>query len=362
MKVSSAASGAAAQAALASTPVPDIILLDVHMPDMDGFTLAGWIKAQLRLQAVPIIVLSSGPLRGDAERCRTLGINAYFSKPISEDELQAALTNILGSSSAGNVPTAVPELLTRHQLREGTRSLDVLLVEDNPINQQLAIRLLEKWGHRHTLAVNGQEAVATIVAGTRFDIVLMDMQMPVMGGIEATHLIRAHETAHSLPRVPILAMTANAMQGDREACLEAGMDDYLAKPIKASDLAAKLGQVMPVQNPASRKADVVLNFDYRSAILAMDAEIIEIITPAFLEHYALELDALKTALIQGEVEKAHRHAHGLKGTLAAFGAQPAERRAAEIEAMAKVGDIGRLGTLLEDLEAEIKRLVMVLRG
>jgi PAS domain S-box-containing protein len=121
-----------------------------------------------------------------------------------------------------------------------SETLRVLLVEDNPINQQLAIRLLAKWGHEVTLAVNGKEAVDRLVGGERYDIVLMDMQMPVMGGIESTRLIRAHEAKHANKRVPIMAMTANAMQGDRDACLAAGMDDYLSKPINQRELSEKL--------------------------------------------------------------------------------------------------------------------------
>ena len=126
-------------------------------------------------------------------------------------------------------------------------ALDVLLVEDHPVNQKLATSLLGKWGHQVTLAVNGQEAVDAVTSGEHFDVVLMDMQMPVMGGIEATQRIRQFETDQGRPRVPIAAMTANAMQGDREACLEAGMDDYLAKPIRADDLAAMLSRLVPAR-------------------------------------------------------------------------------------------------------------------
>ncbi len=359
-----AESGESAQAVLSSGTVPDAILLDVHMPDMDGFSLAGWIKRQPALQAVPLIVLSSGPLRGDAERCRAIGINAYFSKPISEDELKAALANILGNRQLAVGPAETPQLLTRHQLREGGRVLQVLLVEDNPINQQLAIRLLEKWGHRHVLAVNGREAVDRIVAGQHFDIVLMDMQMPVMSGVEATRLIRAHEIARGLPHLPIIAMTANAMQGDRDACLAAGMDDYLAKPIKAADLADKLGMMAPATvrgfHPQPLAA-VETNFDYAAALAGMDAEIIEIIAPAFLEHYANELAALEAAILLGDAPATGRHAHGLKGTLAAFGAQPAERRAAEIEALAKISELSGLAPLFAGLRKETERLVEVLQ-
>ncbi len=241
------------------------------------------------------------------------------------------------------------------------QAMDILLVEDNPINQKLALRLLEKWGCRVTLAVNGQEAVDQ-VAATRFDLVLMDMQMPVMGGIEATRLIRQRERELGSRPATIVAMTANAMLGDREACLAAGMDDYLAKPMKAVDLAAKLKRVAP---PMSSGSMLIIpseqRFDYAVAVAAMDAEIVEIISPAFLDHYAVELVALRSALGSGDAAAVERHAHGLRGLLAAFGAQPAMQHAGEIEALARAGDLSRLDELIVLLERETGRLVEVLR-
>jgi len=363
MIATTAASGEQAQTVLTSQALPDVMLLDVHMPGMDGFTLVEWIKAQPvpALQAVPIIILSSGPMRGDAERCRMLGVSAYFSKPIADDELEVAIANVLGNRVGGNSPSS--DLLTRHQLREHAQVLTVLLVEDNPVNQQLGIRLLEKWGHRVILAVNGREAVNKVFAGEPIDVVLMDMQMPVMGGIEATQLIRQHEVAQQLAHLPIIAMTANAMQGDREACLAAGMDDYLAKPIKAAELAAKLGPYAGTSGAEAEMQAVPLpTFDYAAALKGMDAEIVEIISQAFLDHYRSELDALRLAMAAGDVAESRRHAHGLKGTLAAFGAQPAERCAAEMESLAKVGDLSRFDELYLKLAEETEKLVAVLRA
>ena len=359
MDVATVESGKAAQVWLSSQAAPDVILLDVHMPEMDGFEVAEWIKEQPRLRPVPIIVLSSGAQRRDSEFCRKLGLDAYFSKPVAEAELQAALCSLFGMSehrSAQSGPAPAPI-----KVGVGMTVLDVLVVEDNPINQQLALRLLEKWGHTATIVNNGQESLAAIEAN-RFDVILMDMQMPVMDGLEATRRIRAREQAHGLPRLPIIAMTANAMQGDREICLAAGMDDYLAKPIKAADLAAKLGGIAVAMTQTAREEYVATtsDFDYAAALKGMDQEIIEIITPVFLGHYADELAALRSAIALGDGEAASRHAHGLKGTLAAFGAQPAERRAAEMEALAKAGDLSKLPVFQAALEGEISRLVGVL--
>jgi len=357
LQVEAVDSGKAALAFLSAQATPDVILLDVHMPDMDGFAVAEWIKAQPQLAPLPILVLSSGAQRGDAQRCRELGVNGFFSKPVAEDELLEALCSVFGAS--GNTAAIRKPLVTRHELRDGRPILSVLLVEDNPINQQLAIRLLEKWGHRVTLAKDGQEALDMAAAGD-FDLALMDMQMPVMGGVEATQRIRARESEHGLAHLPIIAMTANAMQGDREACLAAGMDDYIAKPIKAADLAAKL---TGIGNTAMAETGVAANlavFDYAAALAAMDAEIIEIIAPAFLEHYTKEFNDLRSAIAAADATTAMRHAHSLKGTLAAFGAEPARRCAGTMETLAKAGDLGSLDALLAELEAETAQLVAVL--
>ncbi|MCG2575748.1 response regulator [Dechloromonas sp. XY25] len=215
----------------------DCILLDAQMPGMDGYELAQRLRAE-HADLPPMLMLSSGALRGDALRCEELGIGGFFAKPISGDELLAALGRLFAAPAAKPVVDGV-SLVTRHSLRESRLALKILLVEDHPTNQKLTLGLLDKWGHDATLARNGREAL-DILQASSFDLILMDMQMPVMGGIEATRQIRAGERQRQLPRTPIVAMTAAAMQGDREACLAAGMDDYLAKPIQAGELQAKL--------------------------------------------------------------------------------------------------------------------------
>jgi len=242
MQVVAASSGAEAQA-LCGQPgyQPDLVLLDQPMPEMDGLTLAAWIRSQPHLHTTPLLTISSGPLKDDAERERALHLHGFLTKPIADIDLLAAIKRAFG---------VVDNDAASRRLSDPTPStvddvLQILLVEDNAINQKLATRLLEKRGHKVTLAVHGQEAIDILCSGKRFDIVLMDMQMPVMNGIDATRLIRAHEAKHNLPRVPIMAMTANAMQGDRENCINAGMDDYLSKPINQVELATKLRMYTP---------------------------------------------------------------------------------------------------------------------
>lgn len=243
-------------------------------------------------------------------------------------------------------------------LTDGQGALQVLLVEDNAINQRLATRLLEKWGHRVTLAVNGLEALMQIEHRS-FDVVLMDMQMPVMGGLEATRRIRERELGRELPRLRIIAMTANAMASDRDACLEAGMDDYLAKPIKADALAEKLASLSGHATPTAFQDSA---FDYSLALAGMDVEIVEIIAPAFLECYRQELDDLSLALVAADANSAHRLSHALKGTLAAFGAGPAQQLAADIEMFCKMKQVDDAAKLFDALEAQVDLLITVLRG
>ena len=244
----------------------------------------------------------------------------------------------------------------------GVDRLEILLVEDNPVNQQLSQKLLGKWGHRVTLATNGREAVERISAGEHFALVLMDMQMPVMGGIEATRSIRTIEVEQSRPRLPIIAMTASAMQGDRDLCLSAGMDAYLPKPIKPRELLQILKKYSPVTPQKSLLADTVATpFDYAASVVSMDSEVIQILTPAFLEHYQQELNAILHALAAGDSQNVRRHAHGLKGTLADFGALPAERCAARIELLAAEGSLDSATPYATNLTAEVGKLVVALQ-
>ena len=368
MRADAAESGAEATSRLAAGVRPDVVLLDAHMPDMDGFAVGAWIRARPELAKLPVVMLSSGAQRGDAQRCREVGLDGYFPKPVAEEELHAALQALLGQ--AGATAETPAEFVTRHVQRDRHAALDVLLVEDNPVNQTLARRLLEKWGHRVTIAGDGQQALDAIADG-RFDVALMDMQMPVMDGLAATRELRQREAQRGLPHLTVIAMTANAMQGDREACLEAGMDDYVAKPIKAAELAAKLGALAAaggarhaavLAGQPSAKGAARDDFDYAGAVAAMDADIVEAIAPAFLEHYPVEAERLKAALAKGDADATRRIAHSLKGTLGAFGAEPAMRRAHELEALARAGDLANAEPLAQEVFESAGRLVDVLRA
>jgi two-component system, sensor histidine kinase and response regulator len=205
---------------------------------VDGFDLVEEIRKRPQLSDTIIVMLTSAGQRGDAARCRQLGVAAYLTKPIGESELLDAILRVLGS----NPQTKGPELVTRHSLREEKKSLRILLAEDNEVNQKLAVRLLEKRGHRVAVANNGREALEWFERET-FDVALLDVQMPEMDGFEATAAIRKRELT-TRQHLPVIAMTAFAMQGDRERCLASGMDGYIAKPIQPRRLFEVLDEMV----------------------------------------------------------------------------------------------------------------------
>jgi PAS domain S-box-containing protein len=218
-----------------------LILLDAQMPDMDGFAVSEVIRHDPHLVGSMLVMLTSSGLRGDAARCRELGIEAYLAKPIRQADLLATIRKVLGPQARAEKR----RLVTSHSLRESQRRLRVLVAEDNAVNQLLAVRLLEKGGHEVVVAATGTAALEAL-ENQSFDLVLMDMQMPEMGGLEATIAVRERERASaSGQHIPIIAMTANAMVGDKEQCLDAGMDAYLSKPLQVAVLFAAIESLVP---------------------------------------------------------------------------------------------------------------------
>jgi CheY-like chemotaxis protein len=207
-----------------------LVLTDADMPEIDGFQLVEEIRKNPQLAGVALMMLTSGGQRGDAARCRERGLAGYLTKPVGQAELLEAVLRVVGT----NPTRGKPPLVTRHSLREDGRPLRILLAEDNLVNQKLASRLLEKHGHNVVIAANGRQALQRL-GNEEFDLVLMDVQMPEMDGFETTAMIRRMEEATGA-HLPIVAMTANAMQDDKERCLAAGMDGYLSKPLNVDEL------------------------------------------------------------------------------------------------------------------------------
>jgi len=233
-----------------------LILTDMHMPTMDGFELIEQIRQRPQLSTATIMMLTSAGHRGDGARCQNLGVAAYLLKPIRQSELGAAIARVLGAGvKEGGIP-----LVTRYALqdaRDPAAALRVLVAEDNRVNQLLASRLLEKRGHHVVVAKNGREALE-VLAKSKFDLVLMDLQMPEMDGLEATAWLRQDEKRKGDGRYqPVIALTAHAMNGDKERCLAAGMDGYLIKPIRPQELDAILAVYVAPRTTASKTPDSV---------------------------------------------------------------------------------------------------------
>jgi signal transduction histidine kinase/DNA-binding response OmpR family regulator len=220
-----------------------LVLTDINMPEVDGFTLAKWIKQEPGLGGTSIIVLTSGARPDDPRRAEQMGIIAHLMKPVKQSELLEAINMSFGAVEAE--PEPVPPRQNWEEARLPT--LRILVAEDSVFNQQLAVGLLEKYGHSVVIARNGKEAIGAWVA-QQFDVVLMDVEMPEMDGFEATAVIRTQER-HKGTHIPIIAMTAHAMKGDRARCLHAGMDDYISKPIRAQEMFEKLRAVAAAVQP-----------------------------------------------------------------------------------------------------------------
>ena len=254
--------------------------------------------------------------------------------------------------------------LTPDLFDEASGGLRVLLAEDDVINQKLAVTLLQRWGHQVTVAENGQIAI-DLLALHEFDVILMDMMMPVLDGLETARRIRASETGR---RKPIIAMTANAQAADRERCLQAGMDDYISKPIKAKVLQQLLQSLMvnPSLHPPlqpSMMMDIAIEpdgvelFDYRAALLTVDQEILDIVEGPFEHQWPTDLERMQLAVVQRDFSQIRHIAHALKGTLAIFGAQPASDLALSLENSAQRADFDAVCTFVPQLEQEVERML-----
>jgi PAS domain S-box-containing protein len=335
----------------------DLVLLDAQMPEMDGFTVARHILELAGCGQLPMVMLTSAGLKGDAQLALESGIRGYLTKPVAREELLQAIARVLNLQQSRS-----SSLVTSHSIREQQVVMKVLLVEDHAINQKLAITLLERWGHHVDVAENGQIAVDKVAQET-FDVILMDMMMPVMDGLEATRRIRASEGAR---RTPIIAMTANAMESDRERCLEAGMDDYISKPIKAQELQAMLQRFSVVHVPLPLTAPAPIDgvhaasipaFDYAAAMGVVDQEVLGIIAQAFAEQWPEDLRKIREGLQHGDLKSVLHTSHALKGTLAMFGAQPASDLAAQMERMAMQSNAAGVAVLVDPLVVELDLVI-----
>ena len=358
MKPTSVDSGQAALSAMKrakdSGELFPLALLDVCMPEMDGYAVAERISQDPELAEVKIIILSSAAEHDAADRCRELGIAARLMKPIRQSSLLDTIMGVLGTTlqSKGRA-CHIP-------LGKSQRSLHILLAEDNAVNQRLAVRVLEGRGHTVVVAENGKEAVSALEKES-FDLILMDVQMPEMDGLEATAAIREKEKTTGA-HIPIIAMTAHAMKGDRERCLEAGMDDYVSKPIKVKELHQVIEGLLSIPADSEKGApegqliDDLINRTEVMERVGGDMELLAEITELFLEDCPKLLSEIQDSIVRRDNAALEHNAHALKGSVSNFAAASAVEAAFKLEKMGSDGDITHADEAYQVLAREIERL------
>ena len=326
-------------------------LLDMQMPLMDGAELGRRIKSDDAIKSTRLVMLTSLGKRGDAERLAGVGFSGYLPKPIRPALLRKCLALVLGRQEPIG---SDQDLITRHTVAEtARRRLRVLVAEDNSTNRIIAVKMLEKLGHMAESVANGEEVVDSLNR-IPYDLVLMDCQMPVMDGFRATRIIRGPGSSALNPRVPIIALTAHAMKGDRDLCMEAGMNDYVSKPTNVHDLAAAIERCladMPgFDDLASVAGDEVAPCDFdRAGFLERtmgDPTLASEVVAAFLTDSPPLLKKLLEAISSGDVAAVEKHAHALKGSSANMGGQTLSRIASQIQDAGKENNLPRLAELL----------------
>jgi two-component system sensor histidine kinase/response regulator len=313
-----------------------VAVVDAHMPAMDGFALVRRIKQSPRLRGTRIVMMTSAAERGDAARCLELGVAANLTKPVKQSDLLGAMTAALGRA-AGPKPRA--PRLTDGLLQPQRGGIHILLVEDNAVNQVLAARLLAKRGHTVITAQNGREALAALEREP-FDLILMDLQMPVMGGLEATAAIRERERG-TAKHIPIVAMTAHTLSEDRERCLDAGMDDYIAKPIHSYLLFEVIDRLVPVsrRQPLAPKKAVqgARILDEKSLLAGLDGDrnLLREMVGLFRVDAPRLIAEIREAVSAADAERLQSSAHALKGVVGSFASDAAFDAALNLERMGR---------------------------
>jgi signal transduction histidine kinase/CheY-like chemotaxis protein/HPt (histidine-containing phosphotransfer) domain-containing protein len=334
-----------------------LVLLDANMPEMDGFEVARRIGATPNLGGATIMMLSSSGQYDESNRCREVGIATHLTKPVDQRELLSAIGRVLAREPGQRA--VLPSTMLPAELPE--RRLHVLLAEDNPVNQRLAASLLERRGHKVRIAANGREALTAVATGP-FDVVLMDVQMPEMGGFEATAAIRALEIERGSTRLPIVAMTAHAMKGDRERCLAAGMDEYITKPLDPRLLCTVVEQLAGGA-PAERQPSPLPTLP--AEVLARvggDRALLAEISRLFVDDAPEHLKKIREAIEARDAESLRRAAHGLKGAAANFDAEGVVSAARSLEEIGRTGDFDGHDAVWQALQVETDQLIRILRS
>ncbi len=353
-----------------------LAILDMQMPGMDGETLARAIKADNQIADTHLMMMTSMGQRGDAKRLGEIGFEAYLIKPVRQSEMFESISAVL---SAKGLQTE-KSMVTRHSIREmRLTNVRILVAEDNITNQQVALGIIKKLGLSADAVANGLEAVKALEL-IPYDIVLMDVQMPEMDGYQATQSIRAPESKVTNRDIPIIALTAHAMLGDREKCVQAGMNDYLSKPIVPQDLAEMLEKWLPnkkkIANPlqqipkagspqesAKQEETAAPIFDQESFLeRAMgDQELANTVIEIFLEDIPPQIQSLKDLFDRGDIAGSGQRAHAIKGAAANVGGEALREVASEIEKAGKAGDSEKIADLLPVIEERFEQLKQMMQ-
>jgi PAS domain S-box-containing protein len=345
-----------------------VVVTDCQMPDVDGFTLARRIKSDDQLHTTPVVMLTSVGRPEDVTRSRRIGVEAILTKPVKHSDLLETLAAVVGVSTRnGAAATAESGLVGSAPERAPRRRLRILVAEDNLVNRKLVTTLLQKRGHEVHSVENGREAVAAVAyAGRRrFDLVLMDLQMPEMGGLEATQAIRLSESGAT--HLPIVALTAHAMHGDRERCLEAGMDGYLSKPIEVNELIATVegfvdepGRTESTTDSAATAPDAGTPavFDHAAALSLTggDPVLLKEVVALFRSDYPAALKRIEHAINQHDGEALRSAAHAIKGSIATVGSPAGRQAAADLESMGRDNHFDRAPQAYDHLRVTIASL------
>ncbi len=341
-----------------------LVITDMQMPEMDGCTLSAEIRRSPKFGEIPIVLLSSSVRLGESARCRKLAIASYLAKPVQPSELLNALLAALSKPRV--VPDPTPRPYAPAEVK--TPKLTILLAEDNAVNRTLATALLERRGHTVLATENGREALDALERES-VDLILMDVQMPVMDGFEAIRAIRTKEQRTGA-HLPIIALTAHAMKGDRERCLAAGADEYVTKPIRIAELLAAMNRVntgtvgaAPVEQPANPEV-VSSGMDMAAALERVegDRDLLDEIARLFAEECPSTMEAIRQALDARDARAVEMIAHRLKGSALSLGAPKVSQAASELEQHVRTGGLEGAPQLIESLTREVGLLLPVLES
>lgn len=359
MKPTTVESGPAALAELVRSSTMgepyQLVLIDAHMPGMDGFMTTEQIRKNTRIVPPTIMMLSSLDRDESLSRCKALGIEAYLVKPIKPSELLDVIVKTFGYKEG----TEMPKLENKSQISEkGEQVLRILLAEDNPINQKVAKALLEKRGWEVACVENGQEVLEAIEKEA-YDLILMDVQMPEVDGYEATRKIREKETQTG-KHIPILAMTAHALKGDREKCLEAGMDGYVAKPVRAEELYQAIHALFNGKSAenhvSSPENGIPMNIEKAMDNVDGDAELLKVIIQDCREQFPERMREIESLVNENAIPQVEKKVHSLKSNLGLLGAESAYRAGHQLEMLAREKKVGEIPQAFQVLKKEMDRL------